>query len=665
MDPHLFEAVPDALVIVDARGCIVRANGKAHAMFGLAQGALDGQEVDALLPTELRGRHRAHRARYLQDPHVRPMGTTSQLLVGQRADGTRFPVEIALSPLMHGGAPHVLASIRDITDTQRERQALARARYDTIAAQVGHLAIELGGPGLFDALAGLLASALGAAGVAIALRAPRADGARIHAAAGTVWSVDGHGIALPLPAGSPGDTPAVHPPGACPDGLGVRPRDLPGQASVIVVPLQATDGVVGALLVALQDDAVDAGALHLLQSTGHLLSTLLRQRSAEEALAHGQRLDALGQLTGGIAHDFNNLLTVLSGSLQLLRPHVQSEDGSDLIDSAMRSVDRGTQLTRKLLAFARRQRLLPSAVSVAELLDDLQRMLARTLGERIVLQVSTAADVGAVYVDPGQVEAAMFNLVFNARDAMPAGGRIEIAAVPVDVGHPRASDDLPAGRYVCITVSDTGLGMSPATLARAMEPFFTTKEAGRGSGLGLSMVYGFARQSGGGLRMESTPGHGTRVSLYLPVAVDEAQVPPTQATPAGVSRGERVLVVEDDPDVRRIAIAFLRSAGHEVRAVAHGEAALAMLEAERFDLVFSDVMLGPGMDGQAMALAARERQPHIAVLLATGYEAPLGEVPCAFEIIGKPYDRDALLARVRALLDAMPLPEPGRTAPLR
>ena len=162
MDPHLFEAVPDALVIVDARGCIVRANGKAHAMFGLAQGALDGQEVDALLPTELRGRHRAHRARYLQDPHVRPMGTTSQLLVGQRADGTRFPVEIALSPLMHGGAPHVLASIRDITDTQRERQALARARYDTIAAQVGHLAIELGGPGLFDALVGLLASALGA-----------------------------------------------------------------------------------------------------------------------------------------------------------------------------------------------------------------------------------------------------------------------------------------------------------------------------------------------------------------------------------------------------------------------------------------------------------------------------------------------------------------------
>lgn len=259
----------------------------------------------------------------------------------------------------------------------------------------------------------------------------------------------------------------------------------------------------------------------------------------------------------------------------------------------------------------------------------------------------------------------MFNLVFNARDAMPAGGRIEIAAVPVEVAYPRPSDDLPAGRYVCITVSDTGLGMSPATLARAMEPFFTTKDAGRGSGLGLSMVYGFARQSGGGLRMESTPGHGTRVSLYLPVAVDEARAPPTPAAPAGVSRGERVLVVEDDPDVRRIAIAFLRSAGHEVRAVAHGEAALAVLEAERFDLVFSDVMLGPGMDGQAMALAARERQPHIAVLLATGYEAPLGEAPCAFEIIGKPYDRDALLARVRALLDATPLPEPRGTDPLR
>ncbi|OHE84481.1 MAG: hypothetical protein A2579_05885 [Lysobacterales bacterium RIFOXYD1_FULL_69_11] len=658
MDPHLFEAVPDALVIVDPDGRIVRANAKAHAMFGSAPDTLEGQGVESLLPADLRHRHRGHRARYLQDPHVRPMGTSDQVLVGQRGDGTCFPVEIALSPLVHGGTPHVLASIRDITDTQRQRQALARAHYDAIAAQVGQLAIELTGPSLFDALASLLANALGAKGVAIALRPPGSEHVRIQAVAGHGWRIGGgEARGLVLPGSASASTPVVYAPGDCPSTLLVdTDPGWPGDACVVMVPLQATERVAGALLVAASADRVDADALHLLHSTGSLLSTLLRQRRAEEALGHAQRLDALGQLTGGIAHDFNNLLTVLSGSLQLLRPQVHTEDAADLIESAMRSVDRGSQLTRKLLAFARRQRLLPRAVDVGELLDDLQRMLARTLGERIVLQVSSPDGVPPLFVDPGQVEAALLNLVFNARDAMAMGGTIEIAASALDVPREHADGDLSPGRYVRITVADTGVGMPPATLARAMEPFFTTKDAGRGSGLGLSMVYGFARQSGGGLRIDSTPGRGTRVSLYLPVARDEVELPARPATPIAATRGERVLVVEDDADVRRIAIAFLRSGGYDVRAVPDGETALAMLQAERFDLLFSDVMLGPGMDGQAMALAARATHPRIAVLLATGYEAPLGEAPGPFELISKPYERDDLLARVRGLLDAIPPP---------
>ena len=666
MDPHLFEAVPDALLIVDADGHIVRANTKAHAMFGQAPGTLEGQGVESLLPADLRQLHRGHRARYLEDPHVRPMGTSGQVLVGQRGDGTRFPVEIALSPLVHNGTPHVLASIRDITDTQRQRQALARARYDAIAAQVGQLAIELTGPDLFDALAGLLANALGATCIAIALRPPGSEHMRIQAVAGHGWRIGGGEadcLVLPGSASASASTPVVYASGDCPSTLLVdTDPGWPGDACVVVVPLQATERVAGALLVAASADRVDADALHLLHSTGSLLSTLLRQRRAEEALAHAQRLDALGQLTGGIAHDFNNLLTVLSGSLQLLRPHVHTEDAADLIESAMRSVDRGSQLTRKLLAFARRQRLLPRAVDVGELLDDLQRMLARTLGERIVLQVSAPDGVPPIFVDPGQVEAALLNLVFNARDAMALGGTIDIAASALDVPQEHADDDLPPGRYVRINVADTGLGMPPDTLARAMEPFFTTKDAGRGSGLGLSMVYGFARQSGGGLWIESTPGHGTRVSLHLPVARGEVELPTERATPVAPSRGERVLVVEDDADVRRIAIAFLRSGGYDVRAVPDGDTALAMLRAERFDLLFSDVMLGPGMDGQAMAMAARDSHPRIAVLLATGYEAPLGEAPGPFELFSKPYERDALLARVRALLDAVPPPGGPRDA---
>ena len=245
------------------------------------------------------------------------------------------------------------------------------------------------------------------------------------------------------------------------------------------------------------------------------------------------------------------------------------------------------------------------------------------------------------------------NLVLNARDARTGGGTIDVAAAPVDLAPAQATDELSPGRYVRITVSDTGRGMSPATLARAMEPFFTTKGAGRGSGLGLSMVYGFARQSGGGLQIESAPGHGTRVALYLPAALVAHDAPEPPAWPIDASRGERILVVEDDADVRRIAVAFLRSAGYEVRAVADAESALAMLEVEPFALLFSDVMLGPGLDGQAIAHAARRAHPRLAVLLATGYEAPLGDTPTAFDLVSKPYDRETLLARVRTHIDAM------------
>ena len=432
MDPHLFEAVPDALLIVSPDGRIARANGNAYAMFGRPPGTLDNEDVEALLPAELRVLHRRHRADYLLDPHVRPMGASGQVLVGERSDGSRFPVEIALSPLMHGGVPHVLASIRDITDTQRQRQALARARYDAIAAQVGQLAIELSGPGLFEGLVELLARALGAEDVAIALHPAGETGARIQAGATNAWWPPGSGITLPAPRDGAAGEPVVYGRDQCPPSLRGAAGTGNGPASVILVPLKETEGWVGALLVAAAEDAVDPDALHLLHATGQLLSTLLRQRRAEEALAHAQRLDALGQLTGGIAHDFNNLLTVLSGSLQLLRLQVHSEDGRELIDSAARSVERGTQLTRKLLAFARRQRLLPRPVDVDELLGDLQCMLARTLGDRVVLRTACAPDVPAAYVDPGQAEAALVNLVLNARDALTGGGTIDVAAAPTD-----------------------------------------------------------------------------------------------------------------------------------------------------------------------------------------------------------------------------------------
>jgi len=360
-------------------------------------------------------------------------------------------------------------------------------------------------------------------------------------------------------------------------------------------------------------------------------------------------MEAIGQLTGGIAHDFNNLLTVMSGSLQLLEMECgQQPEASELIASALRSVGRGAELTSKLLAFSRRQRLSPSAVPPARLLRDLELMLRRTLGDTIRLKVDCAPGIPAVYADAAQLEAALLNLALNARDAMPRGGDITIGVheARVESDHPR--ENLRRGHYVVFSVVDTGLGMTPETLARAVEPFYTTKGIGRGSGLGLSMVYGFTEQSGGHFHIDSRLGYGTRVELYLP-AVEAADDTATSATGVSSGKGQRVLVVEDEEDVRGIAAAFVRSLGYRVHAVASAAAALQCLDEDpTIALLFSDVMLGAGMNGKELAIAARQRRPDLPVVLASGYDdAGARQEAGTFELLRKPYQRSDLAAAIQ------------------
>jgi signal transduction histidine kinase len=429
---------------------------------------------------------------------------------------------------------------------------------------------------------------------------------------------------------------------------------VPGFRSCALVPLIDLDEPAGALLVL--DRGVrqfDRDATHFLQSVANLLAAAMQRIRMEEQLSHAQRLEAVGQLTGGIAHDFNNLLTVISGNLQILEDELVDRPAAHaIIGSALRAVGRGAELTRKLLAFARRQRLAPRACDPSKLLEELGAMLRRTLGEAVQLTIDCPADIAQVFADPAQLDAALVNLALNARDAMPRGGQLAIGAQERSIAEHEANEDLKPGRYVVFTVRDTGLGMAPEILARAFEPFFTTKEHGKGSGLGLSMVYGFVKQSGGHVEVDSQLGYGTRVDVYLPAA-QPTGARADDGRAASVLRGsESILVVEDEADVRKIAVAFLSSLGYRVVAAPDAESALELLD-EHADvaLLFSDVVLGTGMSGAELAKQAQGQRPALKVLLTSGYERSSGHAADEFTLLPKPYRREELAAAVRGVLD--------------
>ena len=375
---------------------------------------------------------------------------------------------------------------------------------------------------------------------------------------------------------------------------------------------------------------------------------------------------ASGQLTGGIAHDFNNLLTVIQGNLQVLEelPALAADTyGQQLVAAAMRASRRGAELTSKLLAFSRRQVLQPSALDAGQLLQSLADMLRRTLDQRIHIEVDVAADCPPVLADPGQLESALLNIAINARDAMREGGTLRFAAqpcstLPADVRNNLDDPSAVEDGFVAITIADTGSGMPEAVKQRAFEPFFTTKEAGRGTGLGLSTVYGFVRQSRGALALDSAPGAGTTLTMYLPrpwdTAIEAADTAePDPALPAGL----KVLLVEDDAEVREVVRTFLDALGCRVALAASGEQALLSLGPDAdFDLLLSDIALGAGMRGTQLAALAQQRLPELAVLLMSGFSAELldadRDAPLGWELLRKPYSRGELAAAMARLMAA-------------
>jgi len=666
---ELFETVPDALLVVDENGRIVLANRHTAKLFGYDPGAMVGQPVEMLIPPSRRARHHAHRAAYLHNPRVRPMGASDQTLIGQRSDGQQFPVEIALGPVTGAdGQRLVLASIRDISESQRARQALVRARYDALAARLGQLMLESrDGESVIQSLPALVAEALQVDVVAVAMLQPENGRIAVRASVG----LDAEQLAVRSSA-EPSDDPLSR---ALRDGQPMVVDDLrqepmlPGPiplpegagGSIAVMPLLDRDHPMGALIAtSRQPNAFAHDALHLLQSIANLLAALNQRRRTEEQLAHSQRLDAVGKLTGGVAHDFNNLLTIISGNLQLLESRIKGDpEGSDMIASALRASGRGAELTSKLLAFARRQRLTPQAVDPKQALGDIAEMMRRTLGSSIRIVVNDCLEpLPAAFADPTQLDSAMINLALNARDAMPQGGVITLSVGEVWVAARDSRPDLEPGHYIVFWVEDSGHGMSPDTLQRAIEPFFTTKDSGKGSGLGLSMVYGFVRQSGGSLLVESREGYGSRIRLYLPVARGRA-AHVDAVTDVVSGHGQAIVVVEDDDAVRAIAVAFLTSLGYRIHSVgSSGEALRLLADGPRIDLLFSDVMLGDGMDGHALAAAAKSIRPGIAILMTSGYDDVAssdgrGDADAEpYPLLRKPYRREQLAAAVRHALGA-------------
>ncbi|MGE8149754.1 PAS domain S-box protein [Pseudomonas vancouverensis] len=410
------------------------------------------------------------------------------------------------------------------------------------------------------------------------------------------------------------------------------------------------------------EERVSARTQQLAEANERLQNEMFERERAEDALRHAQKMEAVGQLTGGIAHDFNNMLTGIIGSLDLMQRYIaegRTDEIGRFTEAAVSSANRAAALTHRLLAFSRRQSLNRKPLNANELIHSLEDLLSRTTGDHIELKLQLADNLWQVNTDVSQLENALLNLVINARDAMPDGGelQIETANVYLDSSDITTLEPVKAGDYVMIAVSDNGIGMTPSVLAKAFDPFFTTKPIGQGTGLGLSMIYGFAQQSGGHVSLFSLPDRGTSVRLYLPrllcAPVEDVLTPVVNQAPAAIA-GEAVVLVEDDAAVRMLVMDLLNELGYRAYEAEDARSALPVLESDRrIDLLVTDVGL-PGMNGRQLAEIARQHRPGLKVLFMTGYAEIAAErqgfLEDGMDMVAKPFSIDLLAIKIRTMI---------------
>jgi two-component system, cell cycle sensor histidine kinase and response regulator CckA len=664
----------DAIITVDAAQRIVLFNASAERMFRCSGDAALGQPLETFVPARYRAGHAEH---------VRQFGTTGVTsrsmgalgaISGLRADGEEFPIEASISQTEVAGNKLYTVILRDITERRRaERwQALQLAVTQVLADATS---LHAAAPGIIQAVCETLGGKFGA----VWEIDPRVNNLRCA----DIWHVPGlvasdletqtrqisfaPGSGLPGRVWASGKPLVVADVARDPEFQRAAAAARAGLRGAVGFPILLRGEVVGVVdFLGAEIHAPEPELLVMLAAIGSQIGQFIEHQRAAQQLLQAQRMEAVGQLAGGIAHDFNNLLGVILGYCEVAAREL-GEDHSlhRRIEPIHKAAERAAALTRQILTFSRKQAIDVRICDLNHIVEETQTMLGRLIGEDVRLTAVLARNLGAVRADPGQLEQVIMNLAVNARDAMPSGGQliVETSNVDLDERYCRGHPEVRPGRYVMLAVSDTGMGMEPATLTRIFEPFFTTKELGKGTGLGLAVVYGIVKQSGGSVAVESELGRGSTFNVYFPRTDAQASQQQTTALAAAVGGSEVVLLVEDEQALREIVSETLKMAGYAVLEASEADEALAVAarSPRPIQLVITDIVL-PGLSGPEMVSRMRNTQPGVRVLLVSGYaEGPRGRtvsIEPGTPFLGKPFTIDALLRKVRAVLDGQePSPE--------
>jgi PAS domain S-box-containing protein len=621
----LLDSAPDAMVIAGHDGRIVLVNSQTEKLFGYKREELLGQPVEVLVPERFWRHHRAHRDGYMVNPQSRPMGIGHDLY-GLKKDGTEFPVEISLSPQITDEGTLVSSTIRDITDRKRVEDALRQSEANFRAMIEGTYGVyRASAEGKLLMVNDALVSMLGY------------ESAQDLMTVNLATDIFENGEYTPLSFDQPG-----------------RQK----QFARLEAHWKRKDGRSITTEISGRPVRDEHGKLHYFEVIAEDVSHV---RGVEQRLRHVQKMEAIGRLAGGIAHDFNNVLGVVIGYSEILAEKLHGNaELSPLVTSICKAVERGGTLTRQLLAFSRQQVLQPQIISLGDHMDGVKEMLSRVIGEDIQLSIVRGRTDIRVKVDPAQLEQVVMNLVVNARDAMPTGGKlsIETAEIEIDEDYCGRNPDARPGRHAMVAVTDTGCGMGPDVLSRIFEPFFTTKEQGKGTGLGLATIYGIVKQSGGHITAYSEVNFGTTFKVYLPLtheALDKVDLPsPERVAPGGE---ETILLVEDEESLRRVTQEFLTNKGYHVLIAEDFDKALGVSEnnPQQIDLLMTDVVL-PGASGPKLADRLSGIRPQMKVLFVSGYTADAlihGDAHRSdFAFLSKPFSLNALARKIRTILDA-------------
>ena len=639
LSPGFLEAVPDATLVVNQDGIVLQVNSQVEELFGYTRDELIGQPVEILVPDRQRPQHQHHRKHFTERPKVRRMGAGLDLY-GRRRDGSEFPVEISLSPVPTGDGMLVLSAVRDITDRKRMEEELRRV----------HKELEQRKDRQLWQYQSRLALIVDSSQDAIIGK--NLDGIVTH------WNKGAEHI------------------------YGYKAEEVVGKPISMLAPKERTDEIPQILERIRKGESVeyfetvrvtkDGRRLNvsisvspICDAEGNIIgaSTIARdvtaQKRAEDQFRQAQKMEAVGRLAGGIAHDFNNILGIITACSELLRGRLNPASvPPEYIDNIQEAAKRGATLTRQLLTFSRRQTAQPQVLDMSERLKELSKLLRPMMGDDVEVSLVSRSAAAIVEVDPGHLDQVVVNLAVNARDAMPNGGRliVETAAMEFDEAFAQQHPPMKAGSYAMLAISDNGCGMDQATVSRIFEPFYTTKEMGKGTGLGLATVYGIVQQSGGHIFVYSEPGRGTTFKIYLPAANHKLGMAQEVAAEDALPKHEctTILLVEDDELMRKLARQMLEEHGYAVIEAKDGASALAQLEGKRsVDLLLTDVVMR-GMSGPDLASQIMESHPEIKVAYMSGYTGELlaadHGVKAGIPLLEKPFTRAALLKTVHAAL---------------